>query len=208
MESIVDLKKGEMISIDGRTRTYFVVTLKDLDALAAQIEKLLNTPEMQSARKAMSQSAANGKGDAAGLFDVTATKTGVTRKIAGYACQEWTLTLGQLSKSEECLSTDLPLPQQTWDAYRGFVDRLKGFMSALGPLAGSASKMEEQMKQMRGFPLSDVTTLTMMGHTSTVSREVTDIRRGPIPDSAWAIPSGFKQVESPFARMLANAGGR
>ena len=51
---------------------------------------------------------------------VSVQKTGATRKIAGYNCESWTVALGTMSRTEQCLSTELPLPVQAWDAYRGF----------------------------------------------------------------------------------------
>jgi hypothetical protein len=41
-----------------------------------------------------------------------------------------------------------------------------------------------------------------MGHTTTSSTEVTDVKKGPVPDSAWAVPASYKKVDSPAAKMM------
>jgi hypothetical protein len=40
-----------------------------------------------------------------------------------------------------------------------------------------------------------------MGRSTTNSQEVTEIKKGPIPATAWQIPAGYRQVESPMAKM-------
>jgi hypothetical protein len=62
-------------------------------------------------------------------------------------------------------------------------------------------QMREKMKDMKGLPLARTTTVSVMGKTTVSSEEVTDIKKGPIPASAWVIPADYKQVESPMARL-------
>jgi hypothetical protein len=40
-----------------------------------------------------------------------------------------------------------------------------------------------------------------MGTAHTSTTEVVEIKKGPIPASAWTIPAGYKRVESPMAKM-------
>ena len=58
-----------------------------------------------------------------GMFDFDVQKTGTSRKIAGFHCENWKITLGQFSKTEECLTSELQFPaeiHQRQQAVRGF----------------------------------------------------------------------------------------
>jgi hypothetical protein len=134
----------------------------------------------------------------AGGLDVQ--KTGTTRKIAGYTCENWTITLGTFSKTEQCLTTDLPVPVQAWTAYRDFADSMRSMMAAMGPMGKSMADAATKMKDMKGFPLALTTTSSMMGRTINASTEVVEVKKGAIPPSAWAIPEGYKKVDNPMLK--------
>ena len=190
---------------DGRKKQYFVVTRQDMDQLKARIQQQANSPEMQRAQEQMKnmppevqkrmQAAMGGL-----VSSVTVQKTGATRKIAGYTCENWTVALGQISKTEQCLSTELPLPVHAWDAYRDFANSMLSMMSAMGPLAKGFSEMREKMKDMKGYPLAVTTTTTMMGRPTATTTEVVEIRRGPVPASAWQVPAGYTKVDNPMTK--------
>jgi hypothetical protein len=62
------------------------------------------------------------------------------------------------------------------------------------------NKMTEQFKKLKGYPLAVTTTVDIMGHKSVTASEVVEIRRTPIPASAWEVPAGYSKVENSFAR--------
>src|SRR6266545_3785318 len=132
-EAIIDYKLGQMISIDHRKKTYSITTQKDIDEFAARMQEQMNSPEMRQAREAMKdlppeqRKAIEGFG--AGLFEVE--KVGTSRKIAGYACENWTVTMGKLSRSEECLTTELKFPVQTFDMYKRYMESMRGLMASM-----------------------------------------------------------------------------
>jgi hypothetical protein len=150
-EAILDLKTGQITVIDGRKKEYFVVTRQDMDQMKAKLQQTMNSPEMQRAQEQMKnlppevQKRMQGMmGGAAGSFDVK--KMGTTRKIAGYNCDNWTITLGQFSKTEQCVTTELPVPVQSWDAYRDFADghaRHDGLHGAHGQGNGGHRREDE-----------------------------------------------------------------
>ena len=78
-------------------------------------------------------------------------------------------------------------------------------MASMGPMAQGFKDMQEKMKDMKGLPLATTNSTNVMGKTSTDSQEVTEIKKGPIPASAWVIPAGYKQVDSPMSRMIKQA---
>jgi hypothetical protein len=111
--------------------------------------------------------------------------------------------MGQFSRTEECLTTGLKFPPQAWEMYQAFAENMKSMMAAMGPMAKSAARMQEQLRKMRGYPLASSTTVDIMGHKSATSREVTAVKQGPIPASAWEIPAGYTRIDNPMVRMLA-----
>jgi hypothetical protein len=207
-EAILDLKTGQITVIDGRKKEYFVVTRQDMDQMKARMQQAMNTPEMQRAQEQMKnmppevQKRMQGMmGAVAGSFDVK--KTGTSRKVAGYNCDNWTITLGQFSKTEQCVTTELPVPVQTWDAYRDFAEGMRSMMASMGPMAKGMADMAAKMKEMRGFPLATSTTSSFMGRSVSTSSEVTEIKKGAIPASAWEVPAGYRKVDNPMLKAAA-----
>jgi hypothetical protein len=41
----------------------------------------------------------------------------------------------------------------------------------------------------------------MMGRGSDTSKEAVEVKRGPIPADAFAVPAGYKKVDSPMLKM-------
>jgi hypothetical protein len=196
-----------MTMLDGKKKTYYVVTRQDMEQLKAKMAERMNSPEMKQAQEKMKSLPPEVQkkmeammGGAAGSFDVQ--KTGTTRKVAGYTCENWTVTLGGFSKSEECLTSDLQLPVQAWDSYRDFAESMKGMTAAMGPMGKNMAQMQEKFKAMKGFPVATTTTVSVMGHSSTSTSEVTEVKRGPIPASAWEIPAGYTKIDNPMLKAL------
>jgi Domain of unknown function (DUF4412) len=176
-----------------------------MEQIKARIQQQMNSPEMQKAQEQMKnlppevqkrmQAAMGGI-----MSSVTVQKTGTTRKVAGYTCENWTLAVGQLSRTEQCMTMELPLPMQAWESYRDFASSMTGMMGAMGPMAKGLSEMREKMKDMKGFPMAVTTTTSIMGKQSTTTTEVTDVKRGPIPASAWQVPAGYTKIDNPLVK--------
>jgi len=199
-ETIVDLKTGVMTMLDGKKKTYYTVTKQDMEQLAAKMKERMNDPETKKAMEMM----ASMSGSMATSFDVK--KTGATRKIAGYGCEEWAITMGTLSTIKECVTSELQYPAHAWDAYKDFAESMKGVMSGFGPMAKSGAELAEKMKNMKGFPLGSSTVVDVMGHKTTTESEVTEVRKGSIPASAWEIPAGYTKVENPMLKAFEGHG--
>ena len=205
-EAIVDFKSGAMTTLDTKKKTYFVTTRADMDALAAKMQEQMNSPEMKKMQEQMKNvpAAQRQKMDSGmdAMFTVDVRDLGTTRKIAGYTCENWKMDMGQYSKSESCLTNELKFPVQAFEMYRGFSDSMKSMTTAFGPMAKSAAKMQEQFKKMKGYPLASTSTTDIMGHKSVIVSEVTEVRRGAIPASAWQVPAGYTKVDNPMLRAL------
>jgi len=117
---MVDFKTGQMTIIDGKKKEYSVITKEDMQAMQAKIQEQMNSPEMKKAQEQMKNLPPEVQkkmeammGGAASSIEVQ--KTGTTRKIAGYNCENWTVTVASISKSEQCLTSELQFPVQAWD---------------------------------------------------------------------------------------------
>lgn len=203
-EVIVDYKLGQMITIDNKKKTYSVTTQKDIDAWIAKMQERMNSPEMRKAQEALRdlppeqrKAIENAR---AGMFEVE--RAGTSRKIAGFVCENWTITMGQISRTEECLSNELKFPVQMFDMYKHYMDGMRTLMASMGAMGLDFEKTKEQFKKLRGYPLAVTTTIDIMGHKSVTSSEVVEIKRTPIPASAWEVPAGYTKVENSFARGL------
>lgn len=205
-EAILDLKSGDMTVLDGKKKTYFVMTQKDLDDMAAMVKERMNSPEMKKAQEQMKnlppETQKKMQDMMGGMFTVSVEKSGTSRTVAGYHCDNWTVSIGQMSKTEECLTTELKFPAQTYERYKNYMDSMKSLMSSMGPMAKNFDSMREQMQKLKGYPIATASSTTIMGRHSTTTSEVTEVKRGPIPSSAWAIPAGYTQVESPIKQAL------
>jgi uncharacterized protein DUF4412 len=203
-EFIIDLKAGQMASLDGKAKTYFVITLKDLDDFAAKMQERMNSPEMKKARESLKELPPEDRKrlEAAMDMNVDVHKSGSSRRIAGYACENWTVNIGQLSRSEQCVTADLQFPMQAWEMYRHFSETMQSLMSTMGPAAANTSRMVEQFKKMKGYPLANTTTVEIMGNRSVTVSEVVEIKKSAIPASAWDIPADYTKVDNPMLKAL------
>lgn len=204
-EVIVDFKMGQISTLDARKKTYYVTTRADMDAFAAKMQEQMNSPEMKQAQEQMKNlpPEARSRLEAmGGMFSVEVQDAGTSRKIAGYTCENWKMTMGQFSRTEECLTSDLKFPAQAWEMYRTFADSMKGMMAAFGPMAAKVADMQEQLKKMKGFPLANTTTTEIMGRRSVIASEVTEVKQAPIPASAWEIPADYTKVDNPMLKAF------
>lgn len=205
-EFMLDFRTGQMTAFDNNKKQYYIVTKQDMQALQAKVAAKMNSPEMQKAQEQMKnlppevQKKMEAMMGGGGMFDVQ--KTGGARTIAGYACENWTITMGQMSKTVECLTSDVQYPAAVWDAYRDFAESMKSMAQSFGPMAKGLTQMQEKMRAMKGFPLSLSTSTSIMGHVTMTSSEVTEIRKGPIPPSAWDIPAGYTKVDNPMLKAF------
>jgi len=207
-EAILDLGTGTTTVIDGRKKEYFVITPQDWEQMRARMDQMMNGPEMKRSQEQMKnlppdvqkrmQSMMGGLAS-----QVEVKKLGTTRKIAGYNCEDWIYSLGGMSKTQQCMTTELPLPAQTFDKYRDYAKNMMSMMASMGPMAKGLAEMQEKMKDMKGIPLAVTTSVNVMGRSSSTSSEVTEVKKGPIPASAWQPPAGYTKVANPMTKEMA-----
>ncbi len=204
-DTIMDFSTGTITMIDKKKKEYSQVTAEQIEAAMkqaqaqaeqaqAQMEQAMAKvpPEM---RQKMEQAMGGMGGALAGAITVT---KGGNRKVAGYDTQQYTITMGDTMKHELWNTTALQLP---FDPAQ--FRRMSGFANpaAFGPMMKGMSKMAEKMKEVQGFTLAETTSIKVMGRGTDTSKEAVEIKKGPLSADAFAVPAGYKKVESPMLKM-------
>ncbi len=197
---LLDNKTGNMTTIDNKKKEYSVITPEDLKAIMAKMQ--VQAQKMEEQMKNMPPQAKALMEKMGGGGAVTVAKTGPGRKIAGYSCETWTIGFGEVAKTEQCVTGELALPAQAWSRYKEFAEQMQGMLRSMTGRGAGGQGLAEKMSAIQGYPLSVATTAKFMGKSSSTTSEVTEVKKGAIPDSAFEIPAGYKQVDSPMKKML------
>ena len=197
---IIDLKTGAMTNIDVKKKTYYVMTKQDMEAMQAKMNERMSDPKVKQAMAAF-------QGMSASMAASTEVKkTGVTRKVGGYSCEEWLISMGGMMNMTECVTSELKYPVQTWAALADFNESMRKSMSGFGGGAKSGADFAEKMKSIKGFPVATTTTVDAGVMKTTTSSEVTEVSRAPITASIWEVPAGFTQRDNPMMKSLQEHG--
>ena len=197
-ESIVDYATGDITVIDNKKKEYFVMTRADMEAAAAQAKAMQAQMQsrMQSLPPEVREKMAGAMGGAADAVKVEKGTGG--RTVAGYACENWIVTIGTFSRQETCMTTQLQFPAAAFDGMKALSEGMRG---AGGPMGGGMTGVWDKFKEMKGYPVATTTTTTMMGRSDTTKAEVTEVKKGAVPDSVFQVPAGYKKVDSPTSKM-------
>ena len=206
-DTIVEYASGKITSIDHKKKEYSEITADEMEAAMKAA-----SAKMEAASKQMEQQMANlppaVKEKMQGMMGgavaaVTVTKGG-TREVAGYSCQDYTIAMGASMTNKVCATTALKFPAPNVDYSRFSLFASMGTMMANNPMLKGMSKMADEMKKIEGFTIADTTSFAMMGQHMETSREATEIKKGPIPASAFdvaTIAKGYKKVPNPMTQM-------
>ena len=181
-DTIVEVAGGRFTVINHKKREYYEFTR---DEMLASMEKFQQ--QMSGPMGAMMEKMMGGK-----VGEVTVQK-GAARRVAGYDCTSYTFSLGENMKYEMCATQALQLPPAYYDA-------LKGPYSMMGPMAKRFDKLFEEMKKVKGFPVAMSSTVNVMGLKMELVSEATEVRKGPIPATAFQLPAGYTKKETPFRK--------
>jgi hypothetical protein len=199
-EMIIDLKTGVMTNIDDKKKTYFLVTKQDMQDMQAKLAERMNDPRMKQAMAAMQGMTTEMSSSA------EVKKTGVSRKVAGFACDEWVITMSSLMTMTECVTSDFKYPVESMQAMAEFGESMRKSMSSFGPSAKSGAGLAEKLKSIKGYPVATSTTIDAGITKITTAMEVTEVRHQPIPASTWDTPAGFSKVDNPMLKGLQEHG--
>lgn len=206
-ETIMEYAAGKIVAIDHKKKEYSEITLAEMEAAmkaaAAKMEEAnaQMKEQMASMPPAMRQKMEQMMGGAAS--SVTVTKGG-TRQVAGYTCQDYAVAMGEAMTTKICATTALQFPAPNVD-YRKF-QSFAGSAAAMAnnPMFKSMGKMADEMKKIEGFTIAESTSMKMMGRSMESSKEAVEIKKGPIPSSAFdvaTIAKGYKKVPHPVTKL-------
>ncbi len=199
---IIDLKTGVTITLDDGKKTYYTTTKQDMEQFAAKMQEKMNDPQM---KKGMEMMAKMSEG-MAGPIEVT--KTGATRSVAGFHCDEWVITMNAFTTLKECVTSELQYPVQAFEAYKDYAESMKKMMSGFGAMAQSGAELAEKMKAMKGYPVATSMKMDVMGQKTASETEVIEVRKGSIPASTWEIPAGYTKIDNPMLKAFESHGRR
>lgn len=178
-DSIVSFADGKITLVDHRKKEYWEATLEQMEDYWDRTARKLRT---------------SGAGD---MFDLRAEpkleKLPGKQKFAGYDCEHWSLSVGDALEVDFWAAPGLHAPERYYDGRR-----LASV--SMGPMGALFQKMYEELKKVKGYPLSTAVILrTPFTRTQTLE-EATEVRKGPIPASTFDVPSGYKKVKGPFEK--------
>lgn len=179
-DTIFEASTGRVVVVNHKKKEYYEFTRDEMAAALKQFEA-----QMQSAGPMMEKMMGGPVGE------VAVKKLGTSRKVAGYNCDEYTVAMGESLRYDVCAAPALQPPTQYYDA-------LKSPFAALGPMAGRFEKVFDEMKKIKGFPVTMNSSIKVMMVRSDVKSEATEIMKGPIPASTFEIPAAYKKKDSPF----------
>jgi hypothetical protein len=188
---LVDLASGTFTFIDPVKKQYWTMTKEDMEAMTKAMSAKMAEMQKDPRAAAMMQNMMGTLGTAK-LEAGTQTKT-----IAGYTCSQYTLTMGETMKMVYWTTTALQPPFSAEELFNAESGMLRA-----NPMFSRMSSLFDEMKKMKGVPLSTSTTMSMGPMQVENSSEATEVRTSAIPASTFDIPKDFKKVDSPMSKML------
>ena len=179
-DSIIDFPTGKMTFIDHKAKTYWETTLEEMASYMDRLYKdVKGNPRMEKML--------------GGSDEVSVERGKTSRKIAGYDCDEYTLSMGRSFEFEICAAKGLLPPPQYYEGR-------KLSYASMGPMGQRFSKMFDEMKKIKGYPIAMDMDADMGMMRIQTSSEATEIKKGAIPASTFDLPAGYSKKSSPFKR--------
>ena len=177
--SIVHFADGRLTFLDDRRKEYWEVTGEEMEDYWDRTARKLRT---------------SGAGD---IWDLRAEpkleKLSGKQKFAGYDCEHWSLQVGDALEVDFWAAPGLQPPPRYYDGRR-----LQTV--TMGPMGVLFQKVYEELKKVKGYPLSTATIVRTPMSRTEMDEEATEVRKGPIPASTFQVPAGYKKVKSPLER--------
>jgi hypothetical protein len=134
--------------------------------------------------KDRSRSDASMAGDLMGTASASAQVTKLTeaRTIAGHTCHGYRLTSGT-TELDVYLAEDLPVGIEAFAAFLEWSGASQSLSGILAPL-----------RKLHGFPLETDARVSVLGHLQETLSTVTKVSVGPLAESLFELPAGFRLV--------------
>ena len=198
---IIDVKSGTMTILDARKKTWYAVTKADLDELNAKMKEKMSSPEAKKGMEAMQGMTA------AMASSIEVKKTGNSRKVGSYTCDEWQITTNAMTTMKECVTSEVKFPAHAYEAFRKFGASMSG-ASPFAPAVKPGESLGEKMAAIKGYPVATSMTIDVMGNKTTTESEVIEISHAAIPASTWEVPAGYSKIDNPMKKAFDRQGSR
>jgi hypothetical protein len=177
---IVDVASGQVTLVDNRRKEYSQTSLEEVAAFIRQVDAAL------AASAALE--------DALGPPAAVIVQKGKSRRtIAGYDTEHYTIAMGDAVRFEVWAAPALPAPVPFFHARRVYY-------ATIGPMGTRFVRVLDEMRKIPGFPLGLTVRYRMRMAPRQVTTEAHEVRQGPVPESTFSVPPGYKRVESRFGR--------
>lgn len=177
-DTIMDYPTGKMTVIDHKKKTYWESTIEEMTAYMDKLQRdVQGNPMLEKMF--------------GGPDDVSVEKGKVSRKVAGYECDEYTMRMGDSFVFDLCAAKGLQPPPQYYEGR-------KLSTASMGPMGKRFAKMFEEMKKIKGYPLALDMDMNMGMAKMKTSSEAIEVKKGPIPASTFEVPAGYERKASPF----------
>jgi hypothetical protein len=192
---IMDVASGKLVVIDNAKKQYWEATREEMNAAMQTASDAMTRASEQMKQNPQAAKMMEGlMGNMAG--QVSVQKGTGSRKIAGYTCDEYVLSMGTMMKQQMWVTTELVPPM----SIAQYATAQKALFAG-SPLGSSMTKAMDEMSKVKGFPLATTTTISMLGQNQETSSEAIEIKKGPVPESVFTIPQGYSKTDSPFVKM-------
>ncbi len=179
-DSIIRFDEKRMIHLDHKKKTYTSMTFEEMQKMMDDLGQKMDKAGEEGGQEAM-QAMKKLFGNVSDSVKVT--KLGPGEQIAGYSTVKYQVEMGFM-QMEMWAAPDLKMPPVYYDSFK---------MKAKNPMF-DMSKLYDEFKKIEGYPVKQVTAMSMMGMKMTTTKEVTSVAKGSIPASTFDIPAGYKAV--------------
>jgi hypothetical protein len=179
-DTILEYETGRMVIVNHKEKEYYETSFAEISRQFQELEAQLQGNPMLERMFG-------------GIAEVKVQKGEGTRKVAGYDCEPYSLSMGDALLFDLWVTPALEAPHQYYDAR-------KASYALMGPMGQRFEKMFDEMKKIKGFPLAVDTRIKMMMMKQETLSEATEVKKGEIPASAFELPAGYKKKDSPFKK--------
>ena len=173
-DTLVDYGHEVIYTIDHAKKVVTRMTFKDMqDTMQAMEDQMAGMPEMVTRMMF---------GD---VSDVKVEQLG-TETILGRPCKKVRITLGKMIE-EMSVDPSLQIPLKDYAKAMSMMNRAPGQMGAL------MKRIQQEMAKLKGMPLK-TRVYGLMGMD--VTTEATAISTAPLPESTWALPTGYAMKDA------------
>jgi hypothetical protein len=112
--------------------------------------------------------------------------------------------MGETMTTKLCATMALAFPAPAVDYKRFASFATSAGAMANNPMFKGMSKMADELKKIEGITIAEATSVKIMGRSMDTAKEAVEIKKGPIPASAFdvaTIAKGYKLVPNPMTKM-------